>query len=125
MTSTMDQQEDLFAQIMSHMSAAQSDAKKNPEQLIKSAQMSQRGVTDFQVEVSKDCKDIQDKIVQLRSKIERNIEGQVNQKGLLRGHVNEYIEEVFDAQIVKLNAKLEIDIKYWADQAHEVNSKAQ
>ena len=78
------------------------------------AQQNVHKVNALQQELGEECKEIQQRVVTIRNKILDNKGSSQNFNGFLLGSVNEYMYE-FDAQIDKLNRRLNVDKKFWTD----------
>ena len=84
------------------------------------AQKNIQKVTDLQHEINEECKEIQQRIIDVRTKIHDNRASYQNFQGFLLGAIDDYILE-FDSQIVKLNERFDQDKQYWNDQATHMN----
>lgn len=95
---------------MDQNSTAQSNAK------IEKAKKMEKAVLDFQQAVKGDLVEIKEKIDAVRTKVGVCI----TDEGCLRGHISDYIE-AFDAQIDRVNKKLNQERRVWTNQAKAVN----
>ena len=80
------------------------------------AQQNVQKVTDLQHEINEECKDIQQRIIDVRTKISDNRASYTNFQGFLLSSVDDYLLE-YDSYIDKLNERFEQDKQYWRDQA--------
>mmetsp|Transcript_10526 Transcript_10526/g.14200 ORF Transcript_10526/g.14200 Transcript_10526/m.14200 type:complete len:93 (-) Transcript_10526:596-874(-) len=73
-------------------------------------------VENFRQEVNEEVREILMRVARLRTKIDECRGTSKNFAGFLLGSVDCYVE-AFEIQVEKMNARLELDKKYWRGQA--------
>ena len=76
----------------------------------------EKQVENFHEEIKTDFTEIKDKIELIRGKFLSKIKFDE----CLRGQVNDYLE-TYEAPMDKMNKKLNVEKRYWANQARSIN----